>query len=114
MRGDSKGFFGRVARLRSRLARARQLVPKIESYVSARRRRRWIFQQIYENKLWGGDSQTRFYSGVGSRGIPAAIYVERMSRLLSLRAEKLGRAVTVVDLGCGDFAIGRNLVSRVE
>jgi len=54
-----------------------------------------------------------YFSGEGSRGAAAEIYVERMTELLKCRIAELGRPITVIDLGCGDFQIGRALVAKV-
>lgn len=61
-----------------------------------------IFENIYRNKLWGGRKRfwQRFYSGTGSYAIGA--YVEAILPLIAGR--------DVVDLGCGDFSVGRRLV----
>ena len=67
-------------------------------------------QQIYEMKLWG-DNNTEFYSGDGSHS--SAIikpYIEVvMSFLKSFKNQ-----ITVCDLGCGDFNIGKELVKYTK
>ncbi|MGH7046836.1 MAG: glycosyltransferase, partial [Stellaceae bacterium] len=78
-----------------------------------RKRRQRVFRGVYRNHLWGSDAGSQFFSGVGSRGESADIYVKRLAALLERHAEELGRAPIVVDLGCGDFAIGRALVARL-
>jgi SAM-dependent methyltransferase len=64
-----------------------------------------IFERIYRNKLWGGRRRfwRRFYSGTGSvdRHIVEP-YVNAVFPLLSGKR--------VVDIGCGDFEVGRHLV----
>jgi Glycosyltransferase sugar-binding region containing DXD motif len=75
--------------------------------------RRKTFQDAYKRNLWGKDSHSQFYSGAGSRGEAAQIYVERMVELLQQHATELGRPLTVVDLGCGDFQIGSALMARL-
>ena len=82
------------------------------SYDSYNRRR--IFQDVYKQGLWGKDESERFCSGTGSRGIAAQTYVAKISELLKGQIEGQGRSITVVDLGCGDFEIGRELVLRVD
>jgi SAM-dependent methyltransferase len=80
--------------------------------ISEAGRRRRAFQKAYSRNLWGDDGASKFYSGVGSRGEAVETYAQRMASVLrSLRAE-LGRAPTVVDLGCGDFEVGRALLER--
>lgn len=61
--------------------------------------------QVYAKQLWGSNDTT-FYSGEGSHH-PAIVkpYVDAVSSFLKLFTESL----TVLDLGCGDFNIGRQL-----
>ncbi len=63
-------------------------------------------EQIYEKNLWGG-KPTEFYSGEGSHD-PALVtpYIEVVSNFL----QSFEKPLTVCDLGCGDFNIGRELV----
>jgi SAM-dependent methyltransferase len=75
--------------------------------------RRRIFQAIYKNRLWGGDGDSKYFSGVSSRGNVAKLYADRMAELLRAHAAKLGRPITIVDLGCGDFEVGRALTTQV-
>jgi hypothetical protein len=77
------------------------------------RMRRRTFQGVYRDSLWGGDGVSRFFSGVGSRGEPADRYVSAIAEALAAHARTLGRAPTVVDLGCGDFEVGRALIERL-
>lgn len=62
-------------------------------------------EQVYKMKLWGGD--TDFYSGEGSHN-PEIInpYIEAVTTFLS----SFEKPVSVCDLGCGDFNVGKNLV----
>jgi hypothetical protein len=62
-------------------------------------------EQIYAQKLWG-DNGVEFYSGEGSHH-PLLVepYVAEIKRFLFSFDELL----TVCDLGCGDFNIGRQL-----
>jgi hypothetical protein len=82
-------------------------------FMNKERRRRQIFRDIYKDGLWGKDQQSRFFSGVGSRGGAANTYVEKMAALIELHAAELGRSPVVVDLGCGDFEVGNALLSRL-
>ncbi|MEL0651386.1 class I SAM-dependent methyltransferase [Algibacter sp. TI.3.09] len=61
--------------------------------------------QIYELNLWGG-SEFDFYSGSGSHD-PDIInpYLDVLTAFL----ESHNRTLTVCDLGCGDFNIGKQL-----
>jgi hypothetical protein len=126
---DGYGALPLRRRLRKRLGRALKPFRRIKSRADevvghavrlieakvlgddARRRR--TFQDIYRNNLWGQDGQSRFYSGVGSRGAPAEAYVAQMAALLQAHAAQLGRPIAVIDLGCGDFHVGRELLARV-
>lgn len=63
-----------------------------------------IFEAVYRNKSWGGRWRfwQRFYSGRGSTGSLAEKYCKAVAPLLNGKV--------VVDIGCGDFNIGRKLV----
>lgn len=62
--------------------------------------------QIYEKNLWGANADT-FYSGDGSHDSELVVpYVNAIVSFLNSFEEPL----TVCDLGCGDFNIGRQLV----
>ncbi|MEM6722346.1 MAG: class I SAM-dependent methyltransferase [Bacteroidota bacterium] len=67
-------------------------------------------EQIYELNLWGKGT-TDFYSGEGSHD-PELVkpYVETMHVFLTSFDEPL----TVCDLGCGDFNVGKELVSYTK
>ena len=77
-----------------------------------RRFRRWLFQRVYADSHWGADG-TEFYSGMGSRGAAAAVYVDRMGAILQEYRTELGRPLRIVDLGCGDFQVGQALLAQV-
>lgn len=64
-----------------------------------------VMQQIYEQHLWGGHNSD-FYSGEGSHR-PEIItpYIEAVSNFLKSKNNNL----SVLDLGCGDFNIGKHL-----
>ncbi|WP_130287059.1 class I SAM-dependent methyltransferase [Aquimarina brevivitae] len=62
--------------------------------------------QIYENNLWGGE-EVDFYSGIGSHHPDSVLpYIDAVSTFL----KSLPEPVTVCDLGCGDFNVGKQLV----
>ena len=64
-----------------------------------------IFSETYGSKTWGGDEG--FFSGQGSRaGHIVEPYVAVLGHELR---ERFGGKATVVDLGCGDFAVGSRL-----
>ncbi len=67
-------------------------------------------QQVYANKLWG-HNYTNFYSGEGSHNPElVAPYIHAVSGFLASFSEPL----VVCDLGCGDFNIGKQLVSYTK
>lgn len=71
---------------------------------------REAMSQVYELNLWGGDSG-KYYSGEGSHDLEIVnVYVEALSQFLSSFESK----PIVCDLGCGDFNIGKQLVSFSE
>ena len=64
-------------------------------------------EQVYREKLWG-DNGADFYSGEGSHNSRlVAPYLEAVSTFL----KSFNEPVTVCDLGCGDFNIGKQLVA---
>ena len=66
-----------------------------------------VMEQIYELNFWGTKTNTDFYSGEGSHD-PTIInpYVEVVRSFLTSIEEPL----TVCDLGCGDFNVGKELL----
>lgn len=64
------------------------------------------FAKIYRENLWGG-GQHEFISGSGSSGKVAEVYLDYVARFIRDYGIE-----SVVDLGCGDFRIGR-AISRV-
>ena len=70
-----------------------------------------VFTTIYSERLWGGTHDNPS-SGAGTRtDAVAAPYVEMAARALG---EQGPRPTVVVDLGCGDFVIGRQLLPYCE
>ena len=69
-----------------------------------------VMQQIYEQHLWGGKAFD-FYSGIGSHD-PKTItpYLDVVINFLKSK----NNALTVCDLGCGDFNIGKHLVEHTK
>lgn len=64
-------------------------------------------QQIYELNLWGGEA-TEFYSGLGSHDQSIVKpYLLAVKEFL----KSLKKPVDIVDLGCGDFNVGKELIS---
>jgi len=64
-------------------------------------------EQVYEMKLWGGSS-SNFYSGIGSHH-PEVVnpYIEVVISFL----DSFQNELTLCDLGCGDFNVGKELVN---
>lgn len=62
------------------------------------------FETVYRRNLWGG-AEGEFYSGRGSDPEVAAPYCRFVRKFIQERNIK-----TVVDLGCGDFRVGQNLL----
>ncbi len=67
-------------------------------------------EQVYEMKLWG-NNKTDFYSGIGSHN-PEIInpYINALTSFLT----SFKTPLTVCDLGCGDFNVGKKLVKYTE
>jgi hypothetical protein len=69
-----------------------------------------IFDKIYSDKIWGGDFDGNSISGAGSHSEDVVKpYVDKVSNFLL----KIQPSV-IVDLGCGDFNIGKNFVDYAE
>lgn len=71
---------------------------------------REIFSKIYNDGIWGGpkDPAQPFFSGSGSHSnIAVTAYVNAVQNFLSGWVNK----PDVVDLGCGDFAVGAKIRS---
>lgn len=66
---------------------------------------RAIFSEIYRHNMWGGVAGT-FYSGPGSDGEFARGFADVANTLIADRGIK-----SVVDLGCGDFRVGRQIAN---
>lgn len=65
-----------------------------------------IFSAIYEERKWGGESDSDFSSGTGSHIETVVLpYVKAVRQFL----ESLPSPPSVVDLGCGDFDVGKRI-----
>lgn len=62
-----------------------------------------VFTKIYTNNVWGGEAGT-FCSGSGSQIAVARKYCEMVKEFVMRHDVK-----TILDLGCGDFNVGKNL-----
>lgn len=68
-----------------------------------------VFARIYAEKEWGDSGDAGFYSGAGSHD-PAVVapYVSAVVEYL----QGLPRKPVIVDLGCGDFNVGKSFVAH--
>ncbi|WP_062053827.1 class I SAM-dependent methyltransferase [Aquimarina longa] len=67
-------------------------------------------EQIYEKKLWGGNTSD-FYSGIGShRPEIVTPYIAVLTSFLT----SFKSPIVVCDLGCGDFNVGKELVQHTK
>ena len=67
-------------------------------------------EQIYEKHLWGG-SESEFYSGEGSH---LEELVQPYVKVVSDFLTSFPIPITVCDLGCGDFNVGKELVKYTK
>jgi len=67
---------------------------------------REIFSSIYENSVWGDNQPGKYYSGLGSHD-PQIVepYLSSVSDFL----KHLTTKPNAVDLGCGDFNVGKRI-----
>ena len=83
----------------------RRLRRLAEHAVNQRRTPEQVFSHIYERGLWG-QSEGRFCSGSGSTEAHAVEYLRVLAEYVERHSIR-----SVVDLGCGDFAIGRRIAA---
>ncbi len=71
---------------------------------------RAAMEQVYEMHLWGGD-EADFYSGTGSHDLEVINpYLLSVTSFLT----SFECPLTVCDLGCGDFNVGKELVRHTK
>ena len=75
---------------------------KIRQTTDSMRSTEAVFTEIYRKGIWGGGDA--LYSGTGSRGSAADRYVATIQQFI-----KTNGVASVLDLGCGDFAIGQRI-----
>lgn len=76
-------------------------------FASDKTKRKATFSRIYYEKMWGTDGG-RFYSGAGSHlQLMTGPYIAAISGLLKSYEPQKPR---LVDLGCGDFMIGKHFI----
>jgi SAM-dependent methyltransferase len=67
-----------------------------------------VFSHIYSRNMWGGN-QGEFNSGNGSSDALSADYVKAIARLVKKEGVR-----SILDIGCGDFRVGRLVESFVD
>lgn len=67
-----------------------------------------VMEQVYAMKLWGGNNSD-FYSGEGSH---LAEIVDPYINVLTAFLTSFDTPLTICDLGCGDFNVGKELVKH--
>lgn len=85
--------------------RYRRLRRFAEHAINRQRSPQQVFSRIYEDGLWG-KGEGGFHSGSGSVEAHAVAYVQALSRYIAEHSIR-----RVVDLGCGDFTVGRKIVA---
>jgi SAM-dependent methyltransferase len=107
-------IMGGVRRAKKIAAPVSHIFEKLASVpLSESEMRRKTFQSIYKRNLWGHDGRAEFFSGVGSRGDAMQVYVQQMADTVRQHSAELGRRLTIVDIGCGDFQVGHALLERL-
>ncbi len=70
-----------------------------------------VFSTIYKERLWDTKNNLDFDSGPGSHTKEIVEpYISEVQNFLKSHEERL----TVIDIGCGDFNIGKNLVEHTR
>ena len=87
---------------------------KQKGYESKRIKNSWptkqAMEQVYEMKLWGSNNSS-FYSGSGSHQLEI---VKPYIAAVTLFLTSFKTPITVCDLGCGDFNVGKELVKHTK
>jgi SAM-dependent methyltransferase len=84
---------------------------KRDTVMNTRRSTEEVFTEIYAKNKWGG-SEGEFCSGSGtSDHVAADRYVQVLAKVL---ADQPGGKLRIVDLGCGDFRIGKRIAPLVD
>ena len=90
---------------------ARAVIPadwryQLRQGINALRSTESIYTETYQKNLWGAAGGDGLQSGSGSRGLPADLYAAMIKEFIV--ANNISK---VLDLGCGDFAIGKDISS---
>jgi len=104
---SSRGLRERLKDLAPPVARrlSRRLKAVIGDWRNRRLTPRQVFTQVYADKMWGG-GQEDFYSGPGSNTEAAQPYADFVIDFIARNNVR-----SVLDLGCGDFRVGRIIAS---
>ncbi len=90
------------------LRRARQAIAiKLLDFRFCSRDATTLFSDVYARGVWGRGGE-EWYSGGGSDGQFTDAYVEAVAALARQHAVR-----SVIDLGCGDFRVGRRLCAAL-
>jgi hypothetical protein len=81
-----------------------QILLKADMVSAARKDRASVFSEIYRRRKWGV-GPTAFFSGSGSEDVSSQQYIAYARRFIADNDIK-----SVVDLGCGDFQVGRQII----
>jgi hypothetical protein len=65
-----------------------------------------LFEYIYKKKRWGSEEGWLYFSGSGSHD---ANLVEPYVRAITEFFKNISHSMSVVDIGCGDFNVGRQI-----
>ena len=76
-------------------------------FVVEMRSTKGVFDDIYRSNQWGGE-RGAIYSGPGSRGEMAKLYIDAVGAFVMQNGVK-----SIVDIGCGDFYIASQILDRV-
>jgi hypothetical protein len=70
----------------------------------------YFFEEVYKRKGWG-DNNSPYYSGPGSHSLNIINpYIE----VLKAFFKTFNKKPNIIDIGCGDFNIGKNLLDSVN
>ena len=79
-------------------------IPKGE-IIKSKNDQKFLFNYIYKNNIWGG-VKGAIYSGPGSDDNVTTEYINCIKDFIKVKQIK-----TIVDVGCGDFRVGKKLIS---
>ncbi|WP_447412887.1 hypothetical protein, partial [Clostridium perfringens] len=68
-----------------------------------------IFEAIYAQKIWGGETEGKPYSGIGTYDPSVPGYINLVRRLIDEH-----NVQSIVEIGCGDFTIGAQYANLVH